>query len=534
MDDHEFEMDGELMPMRPAFRADLRAQVLEAWRADELEVPVAVAIPARRRRRWVAPAGALVVAASVVGGLVFIGRADERERATVATDSDPSVSPESTNIADTAVPDSVVDDTAAATPQTPVSATFDIDMYARLWTQLAPTVVRSLPGEEVVHATLDPAGNVVLLHAATASAEPQPITVESIVDGVTRVVPMPNDTEGGIATASIAAMVAGPQGTIYLDMRTATGDRSVVGIGEGPSSYDVRSAVQPLDPVVGSTLPPPLEPLPGGVGVGGTVALPWLAAAEQGADPGILPGPTVTVSLDGITVTVTRSDADRSVTWNLGYKDFVIDQLRAFPIDDGGAVVGLAGHEGDLQVMEFTVLHPDGTVERFAQLMVEHGVPVGVSGTTAFYLAGPAGQRTLYSAPLIPDPAVAAAEQASNGEPDSSVVDTSPSTPPAASPVVDPADPPPFGPGVVIGATYDYALYVHCGVEWARIDGTWWQTPLLDDGNRNPPAGWGNPSDQGRLTILDDTTAEYIGQAGGAVMFTRTPAVDLSPSMVCS
>jgi hypothetical protein len=443
MDDREVEMDGDLTPMRPAFRAALRASVLEAWRTEKMEVPVAAAIPARRHRRWVAPAGALVVAASVVGGLVFIGRADERDQVSVAMDSDPSVLPESTNIADTAVPDTVVDDTAAATPQTPVSATFDIDMYARIWTQLVPTVVRSLPGEEVVHASLDPAGNVVLLHAATASADPMPITVESIVGGATRVVPMPNDTEGGIATASIAGMVAGPQGTIYLDLRTATGDRSVVAIGEGPSSYDVRSAVQPLDPVVGSTLPPPLEPLPGGVGVRGTVALPWLAAAEQGADPGILPGPTVTASLDGIIVTVRRSDADHQLTWNLSYKDLVIDQLRAFPTDDGGAVVGIAGHEGDLYTMEFTVLHPDGTVERFAQLMVEHGVPVGVSGTTAYYLAGAAGQRTLYSAPLIPDPAIAAAEAASNGEPDSSVVSASPSTPPAASPVVDPADPHP-------------------------------------------------------------------------------------------
>jgi hypothetical protein len=69
-------------------------------------------------------------------------------------------------------------------------------------------------------------------------------------------------------------------------------------------------------------------------------------------------------------------------------------------------------------------------------------------------------------------------------------------------------------------------------VVWTRIDGTWWQTPLLDDNNRNPPAGWGNPSDQGRLTILDATTAEYVGQAGVAVRFTRTPAVD--PPVLCS
>jgi hypothetical protein len=525
MDDRDFEMDGESTPMRPGFRAELLTTVLDAWRNDGAEVRVAAVAAERRQRRWMTPVGAILVAASVVGGLIVIGRAGGPEETPLATDPEPSVVSESTDVEGTVVDGSVVDGTAVTTPQTPASTAFDIDMYARVWTELVPTVVRTLPGEEVVQAALDPAGTVLLLHATTASDEPQPITVESISGGVTRVVPMPNVTEGGIATASIAGMVAGPKGTIYLDLRTTTGDRSVVAIGEDRSTYDVRSEAKPLDPVNGAALPPPLEPLPGGVGVGGTVALPWLAAAAQGSDPGILPGPTVTVSLDSITVTVRRTDADREVTWNLGYKDLVIDQLRAFPTDDGGAVVGLAGHEGDLRAMEFTLLRPDGTVDRFAQLMVEDGVPVGVSGTTAYYLAGPVGQRTLYSAPLIPDSALDG-QTVGSEEPASSVVD---STPPAAPVVtvlgVDPADPPPSGPGVVIGATYDYELYVHCGVEWARIDGGWWQTALLDDGNRNPPAGWGNPSDQGKLTIIDAATAQYIGQAGVAVTFIRTPAV---------
>lgn len=30
---------------------------------------------------------------------------------------------------------------------------------------------------------------------------------------------------------------------------------------------------------------------------------------------------------------------------------------------------------------------------------------------------------------------------------------------------------PPYGGGVNVGTTYDYSLYVHCGVEWAQIDG---------------------------------------------------------------
>lgn len=32
-----------------------------------------------------------------------------------------------------------------------------------------------------------------------------------------------------------------------------------------------------------------------------------------------------------------------------------------------------------------------------------------------------------------------------------------------------------------------------------------------DDGNANPPDGWGNPSDDGELTVIDDNTAEFLG-----------------------
>lgn len=89
---------------------------------------------------------------------------------------------------------------------------------------------------------------------------------------------------------------------------------------------------------------------------------------------------------------------------------------------------------------------------------------------------------------------------------------------PAAEAVADEA---PYGTGAEIGTTYDYVLYVHCGVEWARIDGTWWQTEPLNDGNANPPPGWGNPYDEGELTLTNETTAEYSGP-DGKVEFTRT------------
>jgi hypothetical protein len=81
---------------------------------------------------------------------------------------------------------------------------------------------------------------------------------------------------------------------------------------------------------------------------------------------------------------------------------------------------------------------------------------------------------------------------------------------------------PPNGPGVDVGQSYDYALYTHCGIEWARIDGVWWRTEPLDDGNGNPPRGWGNPYDSGQLHIVDETTAIYSGGPDGNITFERT------------
>lgn len=85
---------------------------------------------------------------------------------------------------------------------------------------------------------------------------------------------------------------------------------------------------------------------------------------------------------------------------------------------------------------------------------------------------------------------------------------------------------PPYGLGVEVGETYDYVLYTHCGVEWAPIDGVWWQTDPLDDGNANPPSGWGNPHDAGTLTVDGDDTASYTSDTGIEVEFRRTGIIE--------
>lgn len=85
---------------------------------------------------------------------------------------------------------------------------------------------------------------------------------------------------------------------------------------------------------------------------------------------------------------------------------------------------------------------------------------------------------------------------------------------------------PPYGAGLEVGESYDYVLYTHCGVEWARIDGVWWRTTPLDDGNANPPDGWGNPYDGGDLLVVDDTTAVYSGGPDVEVEFERSDIVE--------
>jgi hypothetical protein len=77
-----------------------------------------------------------------------------------------------------------------------------------------------------------------------------------------------------------------------------------------------------------------------------------------------------------------------------------------------------------------------------------------------------------------------------------------------------------------------YQLYTHCGIEWAKIRGTFWRARhRLSDGGGNPPAGWGNPFQQGTLTFTNAKTARFTS-AAGAVIFVRTALTN--PPFLCS
>jgi hypothetical protein len=81
----------------------------------------------------------------------------------------------------------------------------------------------------------------------------------------------------------------------------------------------------------------------------------------------------------------------------------------------------------------------------------------------------------------------------------------------------------PCGPGVAVGSHWTYEIYTHCGIQWIYLDGRFWRPdPVMPD--FNPPEGWGNPVDEGVLTLEDAERALYLSQGGDQVVFVPAPA----------
>ncbi len=62
------------------------------------------------------------------------------------------------------------------------------------------------------------------------------------------------------------------------------------------------------------------------------------------------------------------------------------------------------------------------------------------------------------------------------------------------------------------GEPVEFWMYTHCGVEHARIGGKWWlaEPPLYGDaGPAEPPEGWGNPYQKGRLVVFSPSRAVF-------------------------
>jgi hypothetical protein len=70
-------------------------------------------------------------------------------------------------------------------------------------------------------------------------------------------------------------------------------------------------------------------------------------------------------------------------------------------------------------------------------------------------------------------------------------------------------------------------LYTHCGIRYLQVGAGWFERvggPLVEDGN--PPAGWSNPSQPGRVTLADDL-ATFTDDAGHKESFKK---LDKPPS----
>jgi hypothetical protein len=78
--------------------------------------------------------------------------------------------------------------------------------------------------------------------------------------------------------------------------------------------------------------------------------------------------------------------------------------------------------------------------------------------------------------------------------------------------------------GADIGRAYAGTMYTHCGIESYGFDGsTWLGDPPLNDGQGNPPAGWGNPGAKGTFTLTGADRAVFRAHNGRTAQFRRVP-----------
>jgi hypothetical protein len=74
------------------------------------------------------------------------------------------------------------------------------------------------------------------------------------------------------------------------------------------------------------------------------------------------------------------------------------------------------------------------------------------------------------------------------------------------------------------GSPQPYQLYTHCGIDEARIGNRYFEAVHpLSDGQGSPPPGWGNPSQQGTMTLLSPAEAVFRDSVGHQVQFRLRP-----------
>jgi hypothetical protein len=82
------------------------------------------------------------------------------------------------------------------------------------------------------------------------------------------------------------------------------------------------------------------------------------------------------------------------------------------------------------------------------------------------------------------------------------------------------------------GEPVTFYVYTHCGVESARIGGRWWSAtnPLYDESGGSAPPGWGDPYQEGRLTVESSERAVFEAE-GAQIVF--VPSASNEPTRIC-
>lgn len=80
-----------------------------------------------------------------------------------------------------------------------------------------------------------------------------------------------------------------------------------------------------------------------------------------------------------------------------------------------------------------------------------------------------------------------------------------------------------------------YSLYTHCGVHEAHLGHTYYVAEHpLDDGQGNPPPGWGNPYQPGSITTPSPGVAVFRDTLGHVVRFHARPGATAFLGRTCS
>jgi hypothetical protein len=390
--------------MRPSFRAELRNDLVDSWRSiDSIQqasihpTTGSTGNPLRRRRQRWPLIGGLVAAGVLVAGISVLSRRQSSLTTTAPIIDESSVE----SVGQTGTVGAT--DTSVTAQEITVT---NVEPTGRQASLLLGEPVFAATGNEVIHAGLNPAGVPYVLAFDISSDQPQPARVRILDVDFASGFGFPNKPPDGIASESIKGIVVGPWNVLYLDVQTEQGERSIVAYVQGSLNYDkviARTSV-PAEADGGPASAQPMVALLDGVGFGDTTYAEWVG---PGGDPttGQLPQSAAWTTQGperDLTVALAIRDGDTH-RWGLAFGEEIVDVARAFPGAEGTVVAMVVTHRLDnpsLRSFSIVRLAADGTSALWGASQLIDPLPVGVSGSTAYYLDGPLGERTLRSVEL--------------------------------------------------------------------------------------------------------------------------------------